>query len=483
MPAGSVALSFGPDRIDDERGIRAMRPITRLTLLASLIIMLLAVTAAFAQGWIDTATTGNAWLRSGPGTEWRRIIVVPTGTTVRLDGRAPGDYWLRGILPDGQYGWLAIDLLAVSPEQAGALPQIWVDTPLTAPAPAGVFVAGPPAADTQPDPAEVVSPVESAPAAALPAPISGGAAARGFGYGAHVADWSGYASDLMHYSGMTWVKRQWRFHPGQNPGELAGWINDAHARGFRILLGIVGEPGALYSGGYFETYAQFVGGVAAQGADAIEVWNEMNIDREWPSGSISAQSYTQLLAQSYNAIKANNPNTMVISGAPAPTGFFGGCHGGGCDDNYYVQAMAAAGAANYLDCVGIHYNEGILPPSQTSGDPRGAGGHYTRYYQGMVNTYWNAFGGRKPLCFTELGYLSPEGLGGLPGGFEWAGSTSVAEQAAWVDQAVSMARSSGRVRILILWNMDFSNYGADPMAGYALIRPGGGCPACDALAH
>lgn len=463
-----------------------MRTVTRAILLLSLLGLLLAATGVFAQSWVDTTTNDNAWLRSGPGTEWRRIVIVPAGTTFRLDGRAPGDYWLRGVLPGGQYGWIAIDLLNVSADQVGGLPQIWVDAPLTVPVPEGSFTSGQTAPANEPGPV-VVSPVDSAPAEGLPgelpAPVANTAASRGFGYGGHVADWSQYASDQMRRAGMTWVKRQWRFHPGQNPAEAAGMINDAHARGFNILLGIVGEPGALYSPGYFESYAQFVGGVAAQGADAIEVWNEMNIDREWPSGSISPQSYTQLLAQSYNAIKASNPNTLVISGAPAPTGFFGGCTGAGCDDNYYVQGMAAAGAANYMDCVGVHYNEGILPPSQTSGDPRGSSGHYTRYYQGMVNTYWNAFGGRKPLCFTELGYLSPEGLGGLPAGFQWAGDTSVGEQAAWLDQVVSMARNSGRVRVMIIWNVDFSNYGADPMAGYAIIRPGGGCPACDALAN
>jgi hypothetical protein len=207
----------------------------------------------------------------------------------------------------------------------------------------------------------------------------------------------------------------------------------------------------------------------------------MNIDREWPAGSINPASYTDLLRVSYNAIKAANPATLVISGAPAPTGFFGGCHGGGCDDNLYLAGMAAAGAANYMDCVGVHYNEGILPPSATSGDPRGASSHYTRYYGSMVSTYYNAFRGRRQLCFTELGYLSPEGFSGLPAGFEWAANTSVSEQAQWIDQVVSLAARSGRVRLLIIWNMDFAGYGADPQGGYALIRPGGGCPACDAL--
>ena len=68
--------------------------------------------------------------------------------------------------------------------------------------------------------------------------------------------------------------------------------------------------------------------------------------------------------------------------------------------------MAAAGAASYMDCVGIHYNEGILPPTATSGDPRGNSGHYTRYFPTMVNLYASVFP-NKPLCFTEIGYLTP----------------------------------------------------------------------------
>jgi hypothetical protein len=35
--------------------------------------------------------------------------------------------------------------------------------------------------------------------------------------------------------------------------------------------------------------------------------------------------------------------------------------------------------------------------------------------------------------------------------------------------------------MLIVWNVDFSQYGADPHAGYAIVRQGGGCPACDVL--
>jgi hypothetical protein len=188
-----------------------------------------------------------------------------------------------------------------------------------------------------------------------------------------------------------------------------------------------------------------------------------------------------MLRPAFQKIKAANSSVIVISGAPAPTGFFGGCSGAGCDDNYFMQQMSAAGAANYLDCVGIHYNEGILSPHATSGDPRGNPNHYTRYYWGMTNTYWNAFGGSRPLCYTELGYLSGEGFGGVPGGFSWAGDTSVAEHAQWLGEAASLSRSSGKVLLMIVFNVDIDHYGEDPQAGYAIIRPGGGCPACTPL--
>jgi hypothetical protein len=34
---------------------------------------------------------------------------------------------------------------------------------------------------------------------------------------------------------------------------------------------------------------------------------------------------------------------------------------------------------------------------------------------------------------------------------------------------------------MIVFNVDFTQYNADPQAGYAIIRPGAVCPACDSL--
>ncbi len=300
----------------------------------------------------------------------------------------------------------------------------------------------------------------------------------GFALGGHIQGY-GYKNQML-YAGMQYVKVQVRWTPGANPGDQAGTINDAHNNGFKILLGVVGSPDSIRGGANYDSFASYVAGLARLGADAIEVWNEPNIDREWPSGEISGSRYAQLLAKSYNAIKGANANTIVISGAPAPTGAegaFGPDHVR--NDDGFMAELAAAGGASYMDCIGAHYNEGIISPTQTSGDPRGD--YFTRYYQGMVSTYYNAFGGRRPLCFTELGYLTPEGYGPLPGSFGWAANTTLAQQAEWLGQAANLSKNNGLVRIMIIWNVDFTRYDDDPMAGYAIIRPGGACPACDKL--
>lgn len=317
----------------------------------------------------------------------------------------------------------------------------------------------------------------------LPTPIPGAAATGSFELGGQALDMNLNTFGLMNRAGMKWVKQQVRYSLGDDPSKAAAQINIAHANGFKILLSVLGSHDQLSSNfdSYLGNFATFVAGVAGLGADALEIWNEPNIDREWPAGQINGATYTRLLAASYNAIKGKNPNTLVISAAPAPTGFFGaaGCTANGCNDDTFMAQMAQAGAAQYMDCVGLHYNEGVIPPSQSSGDPRG---NYPTYYFGsMLNRGYSPF--NKPVCFTELGYLSPDGFAQpLPANFAWGQNTSVQEQAAWLAEAATLAAQSGRVRLMIVFNVDYPFYTADdPQGGYAMFRPGGGCPACDTL--
>jgi len=316
-------------------------------------------------------------------------------------------------------------------------------------------------------------------------PVGGGIDLTGFEYGGHVTNaGSTRAAEAMRSAGMTWMKVQIRYGPGETTDVAQSNIQSARSQGFKILLGVVGSPNDMRAGGdaFIDGFVNWLGAVAALGPDAIEVWNEPNLGREWPSGQINGASYANLLARSYNAIKSANPNVIVISGAPAPTGAQDAFPGNVVNDDVYLTQMMSAGFLDYTDCVGVHYNEGLVTGSARSGDPRGDD-YYTRYLPRLLERYTEITGGRKPFCITELGYLTADGYGPLPNAFAWARGMSVRQQAAFLADAAAFTSRSGRVRLMIVWNIDFTNYDAnDPMAGYAIIRPGGGCPACAALA-
>jgi hypothetical protein len=234
--------------------------------------------------------------------------------------------------------------------------------------------------------------------------------------------------------------------------------------------------------GFENDFAAWVASMAAAGADAIEVWNEPNIDREWQIGSISPAAYTRLLCAAYSAIKAANPNTAVISAAPAPTGYFGGCSTSGCDDAPWMAGLRDAGAANCMDYIGAHHNSGATSPSARSGHPAdNGGGHHSWYFLPQTELYFSTFGGARKLFYTEMGYASQEGVSGFSDSFSWARGTNNAQQAQWLAEAVSLSANTGMVRAIIVWNVDFVRAGYDPQDGYAIIRPGGSCPACDSL--
>ncbi len=386
------------------------------------------------------------------------------------------------VAPDGNYA-INVDVVSgqVESPRSGAAVALFAPTatptPLPTPTPTPVPTA---------TPVPAVAPAAPAPAAAAGSAVRPGAGSitvGNFEYGGHVTSpGSERAAAAMRRAGMNWMKVQLRYSVGMGADAAQGYINDAKSRGFKILLGVVGYPNDLAAGGqgYIQQFASFLGGVAGYGPDAIEVWNEPNIDREWPTGQISGAAYADLLRQSYQAIKSANGGVYVISGAPAPTGAEAAFPGRVMNDDRWIREVVAAGGLQYMDCLGAHYNEGIVSPTQNSGDPRD--NYYTRYFGAMLDVYWGLIGGQKPICWTELGFLTPEGFPPLDPFFAWAQNTTLSQQAAWLAQAAALSSQSGRVRLMIVWNVDFTNYGADPMAGYAMIRPDGSCPACDAMA-
>jgi len=422
-------------------------------------------------------------------------VTIPDGTRVEKGATFTKTWRLRN---NGTCDWPADTVLVNKQSQLGgttAVPvgavavgqSVEISVELTAPTADGnykgswVLMAG----GTE-IPNSIVTAVvrvgEATVAAPPPAPVAGGS----FEMGGHIRDLSFPYADLMHYAGMTWAKVQVPYG-----ADASGIIQAAHARGFKIQLSALGSPGMVTQPGFEQQYAAWVAGLAAQGADAIEVWNEPNIDREWQGEYINPQAYTNLLCAAYQAIKARNPGTAVISAAPSPTGWFsqaGGAKTSNCNDNVgcgyddqpWMEGLYNAGAANCMDYIGAHHNAGATSPSARSGHPTGSL-HHSWYFLPQTELYYNIFRGTRKIFYTEMGYASQEGVPTFSDDFAWARGTNNAQQAAWLAEAASLGANTGMVRCIIVWNIDFVRYGYDPQDGYAIVRPGGSCPACDAL--
>jgi hypothetical protein len=393
--------------------------------------------------WTPVTLPSRTPVTNGVIAQWDTTI-VPDGTyTLRL----------RVVLTSGQTEFLMVRPLRVA--NAGA-----VITPTEAPTPEGPVLVPRP---------EVVN--------ELPVPVGG-----------QMDTFDDAAAELLRGAGITWMKWQVPYTIGDASllDVARDRINWTHEHGFFAMLSIKGNKDELAFVGaeeYYPLFADFVAQIAAMQPDAIQIWNEQNFDREWPVGQINGATYVDLLRQSYDAIKAVDDTIIVMTGAPGPTGFFGGCGQGGCDDDAYYAQMARAGAADYADCIGVHYNEGILPPTSLGGDPRGE--YPTRYFQPMLQRAAFSFRGTDVgFCYSELGYISPDGYDPLPGPFAWGQNNSVQEQAEWLRDAIRLAGEADvEVKLLIIFNANFTRYVEDdPQGAFAIIRPDGSCPACDAIA-
>jgi len=211
---------------------------------------------------------------------------------------------------------------------------------------------------------------------------------------------------------------------------------------------------------------------------AIEVWNEQNLDREWdsPKGLVAAQ-YVQLLSQTYTAVKAIDPNILILTGALSPTGtsnppkWF--------DDFTYLDQLIKAGMLQYADCVGAHHNGYNIGPTVTFQDAPKDPKRTRAIFRGPFdnpNHLWSfnstlsgyasrikAAGSGLKLCVTEFGWPSMEDIkvngktAAPPVGFEFAADNTLAEQADYTNQAIDVMTGWGYVRLAFVWNL---NYGA-----------------------
>src|SRR5690349_16382628 len=113
----------------------------KLFALLTLLLLLTMAVASYGQGGLDATIIADARLRSGPGTDWRIISVVPAGTAIRLDGRAGGGGWVRGVTQNNEQGWIVDTAINLSADQVASLPPKGADEPYSLGAPGGAAPA------------------------------------------------------------------------------------------------------------------------------------------------------------------------------------------------------------------------------------------------------------------------------------------------------------------------------------------------------
>jgi polysaccharide biosynthesis protein PslG len=118
--------------------------------------------------------------------------------------------------------------------------------------------------------------------------------------------------------------------------------------------------------------------------DAIEVWNEPNLKREW-GDTISHQSaadYVQMLKLSYIAVKSVDPTIQVVTAGLSPTGDYDGT---AAPDDQFLQWMFDAGMSGYFDVLGLNANAQVAEPTAIPGSIAGLtdGSFYFRRVEQM----------------------------------------------------------------------------------------------------
>src|SRR5450432_4170261 len=317
--------------------------------------------------------------------------------------------------------------------------------------------------------------------------------------------WVDMASNQLK---LNWIKSQVSWADVEKVKGQIDWsgldttVNMMNAANVKVMLSITHAPTwARDKGAATTTAAQEFDGPPANPQDlvdlitailkrypgkiqAIEVWNEINLDREWSTApqQLDPKRYVALLKAAHDAIKAIDPNIIVISAALSPTG--ANIPGRVIDDFVYFKNLVDAGMLQYADCVGAHHNGINVPPTvEWNNNPervpratfRGPwdNPHHSWAFKSTLEGYAKMIkdsGSPLKLCVTEFGWPTVSDLGGkAPAGREYANDNTLADQANFTQQAITWMQQSGTVRLAFVFNL---NYG--PQAGWSLDPAKGG---------
>jgi hypothetical protein len=246
-------------------------------------------------------------------------------------------------------------------------------------------------------------------------------------------------------------------------------VKASSAAGVKIIARIDRQPAWARKDGAvngppdnYQDYADFISAFVSRykhgstigTVDAIEVWNEVNLTREWGMQAINQQQaadYVRLLTLAYRAAHAADPGAIVISAGLSPTGV----HNRDADDDAeYMQWLFSAGlkgGVNY-DVLGAHGNTQApcvacdLNSLSTFGD---ASFYFRRIEQLRAVQVKNGDGDRQ-IWLLEFGWTADA----IHPNYAWFAVTED-QKAANIVQAFDYARQhwSPWIGVMTLWTL------------------------------
>jgi hypothetical protein len=239
----------------------------------------------------------------------------------------------------------------------------------------------------------------------------------------------------------------------------------------------------------FAAFARRVAARFAGQVDAWQVWNEPNLVAE-TNGRIDPAGFLPLLRAAYPAIKAGDPNALVVLPSLGPVSLM--LPNLAMDNLWYLETLLALNggeASDYFDVVGMHaYGAGNDPDTYwpgNLGDSPGWTGVPEFYFRSVerIHNLLVAFGlADRPIWITEVGWPV--------GGFceTWGYGAWITEelQAAYLVRAIEIMRTEWHwVEVAFVWHLNAAQYsGAGSCySGFSLFDASGQPrPAYDALA-
>ncbi len=293
---------------------------------------------------------------------------------------------------------------------------------------------------------------------------------------------------------MGWVKLQASWEALQPNGPevtsqlltLQSHINLLKSNGYKVLVSVVKAPTWARSTSVedgppdnlddLETFLGTLMQLSGGQIDAIEIWNEPNLLREWNTATypFTGSGYMQLFDRAYNTIRQYSDSVIIVTAGLAPTGN----SSVSIQDRQYLRQMYNAGLANYQNiALGVHPYGWANSPDSICCDQ--VGGNWNDqpqfFFLNTIATYkaiTESYGHSTELWLTEFGWTTWSDLPYDPTE-PWMSYLTTSQQVDYTIRAFEIGSALDYVGPMFLWNFNFANTftlnNRDEMAGYSLV--------------